>query len=149
MKSFLMLCLVGLLSLGSAAWSQAQKTGATEKAVIALEEEWLQATKTNNLDRLAPLLADKIVFTNGDGKVQNKAEWLAEMKGTKVVSAENTDVKVTGFGNTAVATGRFKSKGTDGSDKPFALDIQWTDTWMKMPNGQWQCIASHASPIKM
>jgi hypothetical protein len=47
------------------------------------------------------------VFTNGDGKVQNKAEWLAEMKGTKVVSAENADVKVTGFGNTAIATGRF------------------------------------------
>jgi ketosteroid isomerase-like protein len=121
----------------------------TEKAVAALEEEWLQATKTNNLDRLAPLLADKIVITSGDGKVRNKAEWLAEMKGNKVVSAENTDLRVTVFGDTAIATGGFKSKATDESGKPFALDIRWTDTWMKMPNGEWQCIASHSSPTKI
>jgi ketosteroid isomerase-like protein len=115
----------------------------------SLEEQWLQADKTNNLDLLAPLLADKFVNTDNDGKVLNKAEWLAEMKVIKVVSAENYDVKVTIFGNAAIATGGFKSKGTDESGKPFALDIRWTDTWVKMSNGQWQCVASHASSVKM
>jgi ketosteroid isomerase-like protein len=26
---------------------------------------------------------------------------------------------------------------------------RFTDTWVKMPNGQWQCVASHGSPVKM
>jgi hypothetical protein len=25
---------------------------------------------------------------------------------------------------------------------------RWTDTWVKMPNGSWQCVASHGSEIK-
>jgi ketosteroid isomerase-like protein len=147
MKYPLMLCLVGVLSLGSAAL-HAQSSGATEKAVAALEEQWLQAEKTNNPDLVAPLLADKLVNTEGDGKVLNKTETLATMKATKFASAENTDVKVVVFGDTAIATGGFKAKGTE-SGKPFDLDIRWTDTWVKMPNGQWQCVASHASSIKM
>ena len=43
--------------------SQAQTTGGTEKAVAALEEQWLQSQKTNNPDLVAPLLADKFVST--------------------------------------------------------------------------------------
>src|SRR5712692_8451719 len=48
MKKTLMWCLIGLLSLGSAAWAQAQKTGGIEKVVAALEQQWLQSQKTNN-----------------------------------------------------------------------------------------------------
>ena len=44
MKRTWIWCVVGLLSLGSAALSQAQ-TGATEKAVIALENQWLESQK--------------------------------------------------------------------------------------------------------
>lgn len=47
MKRIWMWCLIGLLSLGSAAWSQAQTSGGTEKAVAALEQQWLQSQKTN------------------------------------------------------------------------------------------------------
>lgn len=149
MKNSLVLCVVGLLSLGSAAWSQAQQTGGTDKAVAALEEQWLQAIKTSNPDLLAPLLADKFVDTESDGKVLNKAKTLETLKTTKIVSAENTDVKITVFGDTAIATGGFKAKGTDESGKPVEQDIRWTDTWVKMPNGRWQCVASHGSPVKM
>jgi len=65
--------LIGLLLLGSAAWSQAQRPGETEKAVAALEQQWLQSQKTNNPDLVAPLLADKFVDTTIDGKVTDKA----------------------------------------------------------------------------
>jgi ketosteroid isomerase-like protein len=149
MKRNWILCLVGVLSLGSAAWLQAQTTGGTEKAVAALEQQWLQSQKTNNPDLLAPLLADKFVSTGNDGKVEGKAETLATAKSNKYDSADYEDVKVTAFGNTAIATGGFKGKGTDGSGKPFEEHERWTDTWVKMPNGQWQCVASHASSVKM
>jgi ketosteroid isomerase-like protein len=149
MKKTLMGCLIGLIFLGSAAWSQAQQTGGIEKAVAALEQQWLQSQKTNNPDLVAPLLADKYVQTGDDGKVMNKAESLADAKAAKYDSMEYEDVKVTVFGDTAIATGGSKAKGTDASGKPFDNHVRWTDTWVKMPSGKWQCVASHASPIKM
>jgi ketosteroid isomerase-like protein len=149
MKKAWIVCLLGVFLLGIAAQSQAQSTGGTEKTVAALEDQWLQSQKTNNPDLVAPLLADKFVDTQSDGKVMNKAETLATAKATKYVSAEYEDVKVTVFGDTAIATGGFKAKGTDASGKPMDLHERWTDTWIKMPSGKWQCVATHGSIIKM
>ena len=149
MKRTSIWCLMGFVLLSSAAWSQAQKTGGTDKAVAALEEQWLQSQKTNNPDLVAPLLADKFVSTGTDGKVTGKAETLARAKATKYDSAEYDDVKVTVFGYTAIATGGFTAKGTDASGKPMDTRERWTDTWVKMPNGKWQCVATHGSTIKM
>jgi len=58
------------------------------------------------------------------------------------------NVKVTVFGNTAIATRGFNGKGTDATGKPLNVNERWTDTWVNMSSGQWQCVASHASPIK-
>jgi ketosteroid isomerase-like protein len=149
MKKVWILCLVALLSIGSAAWSQAQTTGAPEKAVAALEEQWMQSQKTNNPALVAPLLSDKFIGTGPDGKLTDKTQTLADAKGTKYASMEYEDVKVTVFGNTAIATGVSNAKGTDPSGKPVDEHVRWTDTWVKMPDGKWQCVASHASSIKM
>ena len=138
-----LVCSLGLLLLATAAWSQ----DGTEKAVAALEQQWLQSQKTNNVDLLVPLLADKFVNTSSDGKVTGKSETLAEYKTTKWESAQNTDVKVTEFGDTAIATGVYNGKGTR-SGKPFDVHERWTDTWVKLANGQWQCVASQTSPMK-
>lgn len=76
--------------------SQAQQTrGSTEKAVTALENQWLQSQKTNNPDLVAPLMADKFVSTDSDGKFMNKAQALADAKATKWTSAEYENVHVT------------------------------------------------------
>lgn len=149
MKKTLVWCLVSFLSLGSAASLRSQQTGKTEKAVAMLENQWLQSQKTSNPDLLAPLLADKFVNTGNEGKVTAKAETLAIIKATKFESAEYIDLKVTVFENTAIATGGLKGKGTDASGKPFVVDERWTDTWVKMANRKWQCVASHSSAVKM
>ena len=149
MKRSLTWCFLGLVLLVSAASSQAQETAGTEKTVAALEQKWLQSQKTNNPDLLAPLLADKFVSTGEDGKVTDKAATLAEAKATKFDSAAYDNLKVTVFGETAIATGDFKAKGTDASGKPLDVHVRFTDTWVKMPNGQWQCVATHDSPVKM
>ncbi len=145
MKKASIWCLLALLSLVSVAGSQ---TGAgTEKAVAALEQQWLEGQKTNNPNLVAPLLADKIVVTEADGKVNDKAGTLAFYKNTKWDSAAYDDVKVTVFGDTAIATGGFKGKGTDAMGKPFDNNERWTDTWMKMPTGKWQCLERHDHPL--
>jgi ketosteroid isomerase-like protein len=126
----------------------AQASGGTEKAIVALEEQWMQSQRTNNPDLLAPLLADKFVNTSTEGKVRNRAETLAIAKATKFESVEYQDMNVTVFGDTAIVTGGFKGKGTDETGKPFDTLERWTDTWVKMPDGKWQCVASHGSNVK-
>ncbi|HLK31887.1 MAG TPA: nuclear transport factor 2 family protein [Terriglobales bacterium] len=123
--------------------------GGSEKAVAALEQQWLKAQQTSNPDLLAPLLADGFTETASDGKVFGKAEALAAIKGSKYNTAEYTDLKVSVFGNTAIATGGFKGSGTDQDGNPISSPERWTDTWVKMPGGKWQCVASHASTAKM
>lgn len=145
MKKRLGWCSLALVLLASSMWAQS----GTEKAVAALEQKWLESQQTNNTDLVAPLLADKFIETTAEGKVMDKAGALAMSKAMKYSSAEYADVKVTAFGNTAIATGGFKGKGTDAAGKPFDTNERWTDTWMKMPDGKWQCIATQSAPIKM
>jgi hypothetical protein len=102
--------------LASAAWAQA---GSREKDVADLEQKWLKSQQTNNADLIAPHLSDKFVDTQSDGKVLDKAAAVATAQKTKYTSAEYEDLKVTVFGDTAVATGGFKGKGTDPEGKPF------------------------------
>jgi ketosteroid isomerase-like protein len=150
MKRTWVCCVVSMLLISSAVWCQDKMAGGgTEKAVAGLEQKWLESQKTNNPDLVAPLLADKISYTGSDGKVAGKADLLAMAKATKYSSADYEDVKVTVFGNTAIATGGFMGKGTDSSGKPMDVHERWTDTWVKMPNGKWQCVATQSSPVKM
>jgi ketosteroid isomerase-like protein len=142
-------CLVGMLLLGSVSWSQDKKAGGTESAVAALEQQWLESQKTNKPDMVAPLLSEKFVNTGSDGKVTGKAESLASAKATKYDSVAYDDLKVTVVGDTAVATGDFKAKGTDPEGKPMDVHERFTDTWVKGPKGEWQCVASHQSTVKM
>ena len=149
MKNIKVWCLLGLLSLASAPGSQAQQTsGATEKTVRALESQWLQAENMNNLDLVAPLIADNYVNTDEEGKVTNKGQFLANAKASKIVSAKHEDLQVTVFGDTAIATGLWIGKGTNEKGKPYDLRGRWTDTWVKMPSGKWQCVASQTTAVK-
>jgi ketosteroid isomerase-like protein len=144
-------CFAGTLMLAllaAATSSYAQEAVKTEQAIAKLEGRWLKAQKGSNPDLLAPLLADGFVNTSTDGKVTNKKDTLALVRASKFETAEYTNVKVTVYGSTAIATGIFSGKGTDSSGKAIIEKEQWTDTWVNMPNGKWQCVASHASPIK-
>lgn len=149
MKRVFSCCLLCLALLATATWSQAQKNAGAEKAVADLEQQWLNSQRTNNTDLLVPLLADGFTNTSSEGKVTNKAEAIADAKATKYTSVDYIDVKVMVSGDTAIAIGGFRAKGTDPSGKPLDANERFTDTWTKMPNGKWQCVASHQSPVKM
>ena len=141
--------LLGMLSLVNTAISYAEPPmGDTEKAVARREGQWLQSQKSNNAELLVPLLADRFVNTNTDGKVTNKAETLARAKATKWTSAEYENLQVTVFGDAAIAAGLFVGKGTDARGMPMDDHERFTDTWVKMSDGKWQCVASHGSEVK-
>jgi hypothetical protein len=148
MKRLFFLGLVGSICLAATMGAYAQApSGGTEKAVIALENQWLESEKTNNPDLLTGLFGDKYVATGPDGKVEDRAQTMADAKARKWTSAEYEDVKAQAYGDVAIVTGGYKGKGTD-SGKPFDEHLRWTDTWVKMADGKWQLVASHYSPIK-
>lgn len=107
----------------------------------------MESQRTNNPDLLAPLLADSIVATDPEGKVRDKTGMLAFAKAAKFESVEYTDVEVRVYGDAAVVTGAFHGKGTDADGKAFGAPERWTDTWVKMPDGKWRCVATHGSLI--
>jgi ketosteroid isomerase-like protein len=149
MKTKIALCLLAVVSLGAASIAQAQTADKTaEKAVTAAEEQWSQSEKTNNVDLLAPLLANKFILIDTDGTILNRAQELAEAKATKYASEDAEDLHITVFGNTAVATMIFKAKGTDSKGKPMDVHARWADTYVKMPDGKWQCVLSQGSDLK-
>jgi len=141
---------VALMSLMIAAQAKDKKMDSgTEQAVAGLEQQWVDASKASNPDKIGPLLADNFVNTGSDGKVIGKAETLAHVKAQKWETNQISDVKVTVFGKTAIATGVWVGKGTDENGKPVDTRERWTDTWIEMSGGKWQCVASHGSTIKM
>jgi ketosteroid isomerase-like protein len=132
----------------SGAAAQAAAADSAEEAVTAAEHQWLKSQQTNNVELLAPLLADKVVETTDEGKVRTgKEALLAAAKTNTWSSVEYTDLKVTVFGHTAIATGTFTGKGTI-AGKPADVRERFTDTWV-MANGKWLCVATHDSPLKM
>jgi ketosteroid isomerase-like protein len=134
--------------IAGGAAAQAAAADLAEQAVTAAENQWLKPQQTNNVELLAPLLADKVVETSEEGKVYaGKQAVLAAAKADSWSSAEYTDVKVTVFGNTAIATGTFTGKGTS-AGKPVNARVRFTDTWV-MADGKWLCVATSDSPLKM
>jgi ketosteroid isomerase-like protein len=148
MKSRIQWYAIGIMSLNLAAIGHALAAGESpQKAVTAAEDQWTQAEKTNNSDAAAALLADKFMFIDSDGAVSSRAKYLADSKETKFTSIDVTDLHVTVTGHTAVATMIFKSKGTLPNGKPMDINARRADTWVKMPDGKWQCVLSQGSNL--
>lgn len=146
----LTLGLLAVLFTVSNASAQTPASGTPEQAVAAAEHLWLKSQQTNNVDLLAPLLADKVVETTEQGKVLvGKDAVLADAKSETWSSAEYTDLKVAVFGHTAIATGTFIGKGKDAAGKAFEAKGRFTDTWVEMTAGKWVCVATQDTPLKM
>ena len=144
-----MLWLLGLLALAGGINVQAQQTGGdTHKTIMDLEVQWLEADKANNPDVVASMMSDKYIATNSEGKLDDKAKTLEQVKTRKYNTAEYEDVRITVFGNTAIARGGFKGSGTEPSGKPFTEHLRWTDTWVKTSGGKWQVVATQYTAVK-
>jgi ketosteroid isomerase-like protein len=148
MKSNRVWGLLGLLALVGAMHAQAQQAADPHKTLMDLENQWLQADKTNNPDVIAAAVADKYLATTSEGQLEDKAKTLEEIKTRMYNTAEYEDIRITVFGNTAIVRGGFRGSGTEASGKPFTEHLRWTDTWVKTPAGKWQVVATQYTPVK-
>jgi ketosteroid isomerase-like protein len=153
MRRFLVTGVIALLTVGVAVAQEGAKAGGVKAGGVAqaltdMENQWAKASKAGDANALAPLLSEDFVALDSDGTMRTKSEVLARTKAAKWTTNEIADLKVKVHGDAAVVTGSWVGKGTDGGGKPIDAKERWADTWVKMGNGKWQCVASAAAPVK-
>jgi ketosteroid isomerase-like protein len=116
-----------------------------ETKIIALENLWNQMQLNHDADAMGKLLDDDFVFTDYDGTVMSKAQFLESIrdKSYQLTVEASENMKLHRHGDTVVVIGATHEKGTF-KGKPYQHQGRFTDTWMKK-NGQWLCIASQLS----
>lgn len=142
------LILLLLLALHGLVRAQAPHASATESKLIALENAWNQAQLHHDAKALENLVGDHFIYTDTDGSVMNKTQFLADAKDPdyRATSAANSNVKIDLYDNTAVVSGSYHTVGTY-KGKAFDHRGRFTDTWIFL-NGQWQCVASHTTLLQ-
>jgi ketosteroid isomerase-like protein len=136
-----------LLAL-SAARLAAQQSDPREGKLLVLERIWNEAQVNRDSAALDALVAEHFVNTEYDGEVSDKSKFLADIRDPqyKPTSVSIQDVKVNLYGDTAVVTGNYHTKGTY-QNHPYEHFGRFTDTWV-LDTGKWQCVASHTSLVK-
>jgi ketosteroid isomerase-like protein len=133
--------LVALLAFAgtSAGYAQGDSDSDAGTKILALERAWSQAYMSRDPKTLERILDPAFVNVDSDGKMQGKAEVLAEVRTSTALQFLTESMTVHLHGNTAIVTGIFLIKGVD-RGKPYAQRERFVDTWL-WKNGQWISIA--------
>ncbi len=119
-----------------------------ETKILALENAWNQAQIHHDASALGTLLPETFVYTDYDGTVMTRAQFLADLKDPNYVATlvANENEHVFTYDNAAVVTGTYHTKGRY-KGAPFEHWGRFTDMWVRQ-NGLWVCVASHTNLIK-
>jgi ketosteroid isomerase-like protein len=123
------------------------KAQGDETKIIALENLWNQMQLKHDANAMAKLLDGDFVFTDYDGTVMSKAQFLESIrdKSYQLAVEVSEGMKLHLHGGTVIVTGATHEKGTF-KGKPYQHQGRFTDTWIKK-EGQWFCVASHLGLI--
>jgi ketosteroid isomerase-like protein len=116
-----------------------------ERIVAALDAQFQQAAKENDVVTMDRILADDFVLVTGRGKVFTKEDLLNEARKTDTLyeHQEDTNQTVRVWGDTAVVTALLWAKGTNGG-KPFDYKLWFSDTYVRTPSG-WRYVFGKSS----
>jgi hypothetical protein len=125
---------------------QAAKT-ADEKsqAVINLENAWNYAEERHDGDALRLLLAETFVYTDYDGTIMDRDQWLRKVQSLAkdYRHLSNVEQNARAYGDAVVVIGvyleKMKIKGKDADRR-----VRFTDTWI-FQNSHWECVASQST----
>jgi ketosteroid isomerase-like protein len=116
----------------------------TEKEILALEDKRYAAMTTNDLDALAAMFHDDLVYTHSSSVVDTKPSYLEALRSgkTRYKSAKRFEEKVRFVGDTALVTGRAEMEA-EINGNPRSLRLRFLNVWSKTPAG-WKFIAWHS-----
>jgi len=140
-----------LMALAVGAFAGAQKNQARQgsdtatRALIDLENKWVEALIKSDTTTLDSIFADTYVDTDEHSHRSNKEDVFSILKSgdLKLDSIKLSDMQVHLYGDAAVVIGSSEQAGTF-LGGPLAAKIIFTDTFVRQ-NGKWRAVASHRS----
>jgi hypothetical protein len=113
----------------------------TSQTLRTLDQKRVDAQIQGDIATLGPLLGDDLTFIHASGLVQNKAEFLSDLKTGKRVykSIKNSDLNIRMLQGAAVITAR-SDIDVAFEGKENALSVRVTEVYAER-NGRWQLIA--------
>jgi len=147
--SFLLLIIVGSISPAQSPDQRQTSTAPSEAGVRQAVDRFYGAFLAGDIATVEHLTADDYVQTDVNGKVQDKAAWLAEYYRPIVAHMKTGEFKwelferkieqIRLYGKVAVLIGRTRL-ATKTSSKP--RELRFTQVWVKR-NGEWQRAIFH------
>lgn len=128
---------------GASTTGETSVAGRVEKELVEVEDKWLAADIKGDGSAAAQLLAEDYQGMTPSGAVQDKAQFLADVKtgGYRADSFHQDERYVRVFGETVVTTGRLSLKSQDG-----ITQTRYTRVYVKR-QGRWQLIIMQATRI--
>jgi hypothetical protein len=127
--------------IGSRATTAAEGAS-VEQQLMTLDQSWCNAAVKNDAAAVSALLADDVTDVTVTGKLNSKAQDIANLKTDKTTQCDEDNMKARVYGDAAVVVGRATVKSAT-----FNGQFIFTDTYIKR-NGHWQVVASQSTEIK-
>lgn len=118
-----------------------------EEEVIRLVHDWDRAMVGNDADAIGRYMADDWIIIGSDGKVIDKATFLALVESGTVTHdvMESHDLNVRVYGDAAVVVARGVSAGKY-QGQAFREVERATCVFIRK-DGQWRCVVTHLSRL--
>lgn len=112
-----------------------------------VDASWNELRQRSDVDGLDRLMDERFVLVHSDGRVQYKADYIAELRTRTRVNGPilNEDVKIRSYGNTAVVNG-VSVQSAVSNGQPWSGRFRFTRVWQQQDGG-WKIISSHSSRI--
>jgi hypothetical protein len=120
----------------------------TESELKHAEARRYRAMIDSNLEALAELLDDDLVYTHSNAAIDTKKSYLKKVgDGTfRYGSIDIEEEEITLFSDLAILRGRMKAKGFLAGN-PLVLDNRFLAV-SKFKNGEWRLLAYQPTPVK-
>ncbi len=120
--------------------------------ILALETRRYAAMTNNDLDALAALFHDDMIYTHSSGVVDNKASYLEALRSgrTRYLDIEQREQQVKLIGEVALVIGASHIEvdvHVDDRNVHKSLDLRSWAAWTATPGG-WQFIAWQSCSVK-
>ncbi len=125
---------------------KADQDAKAEQGLMKAEREWTEAYKNRDKAVLDRILADDFIFTDDEGNLYGKAQYITAATELISVPSYSIDaITVRVYGDTGIVAGRWTGKLIiNGQDASGAF--RFTDIFVKR-QGHWQTIASQETRI--
>jgi hypothetical protein len=136
-----------LLLCSSSPFAQEKPATSDEIQIRQLERAWNQAEAAQQVNEVSNLVDDTLVYTDYDGSIMNKSEYLKWVAAPDQKADHLFDEGMTVhiYANAAVVNGIYRESGTN-KGKKYVIRSRYTDTWIRYGN-VWRCVASHSTLI--